>query len=219
MFLHHKVRRTRESSSCFSDRGLLISCRWASRLPASPCLWWWTPCGRCGASEPASMTTSTPAPWRRGSTRWKTSSPSTSLWLLACRQASSCSWPTYYGENTDTTSDQGPNPTRCCAFVRYVMLHGVGPILKLARDTIWILWSSHLKIDHVQQRSGCHRWGQLHSTNPVTKIHKDSENLPGTLWDGGALFVCLCLSQMLNWSKYFNEIITAFRGIFCTFSC
>lgn len=82
------------------DRGCLTCCSWAP-LSASPCRWWLTPCGRCGALELASMTTSTPAPWRRGSTRWKTFSPSTSLWSQACRQASSCSWPIYYGENTD----------------------------------------------------------------------------------------------------------------------
>lgn len=106
--------------------------------PPSPCRWWWMPCGRCGASELVSMTTSTPAPWRRGSTHWRTSSPSISLWLPACRQASSCSWPTYYGENTEAMFDQSQSPTRCCAVVGYGMLPGAGSILKLARDTIWI---------------------------------------------------------------------------------
>lgn len=70
--------------------------------PAWPCRWWWMLCGRCGASQPASTTTSTPVPWRRGSTHWRTSSPSTSLWLQACQQASFCSWPTYCWENTKT---------------------------------------------------------------------------------------------------------------------
>lgn len=108
---------------------------------ASPCPWCWTPCGLCGASELASMTTSTPVPWRRGSTRWKTSSPSTSLWSQACRQASSSSWPIYYGENTDTS------------------IHLVLFCWRMfTTETIWIMWLLTLE----DRASGRPKWGPEH---------------------------------------------------------
>lgn len=98
--------------SCWCHKCLVL----LSSLPASSCLWWWMLCGPCGASGLASMTTSTPVLWRRGSTLWRMSSPSISLWLQDCLLASSCSWPTYSGENTESSLDpsiQGQTPTGC----------------------------------------------------------------------------------------------------------
>lgn len=81
----------------------------------SQCRWWWTLCGQCGASQPASMTTFIRAPWRRGSTLWRTSFPSTSLSSQASLQAWSFSWLTYYGENTDSEFDD-PDDMRDFSF-------------------------------------------------------------------------------------------------------
>lgn len=90
----------RSCSSCWQGLSEVVTPPSPSDLP---CHWWWMLCGRCGASALASMTTSTPVPWRRGSMHWKMSSLFTSLWLRACQQVSSCSWPISYGENNDRT--------------------------------------------------------------------------------------------------------------------
>lgn len=78
---------------------LLTEAAWPSVF-APPCHLW-THCGRSGALELASMTTSKPAQWRRGSTCWKMPSLSISLWLPACLLAWYSSWCIYYGENSD----------------------------------------------------------------------------------------------------------------------
>lgn len=70
------------------------SCRRPSQWFLPPWRRWWMPYGRCGASGSPSMTTSTPVQWRSASTPWRTSSPSTSLWLGCCLLACWYSSPT-----------------------------------------------------------------------------------------------------------------------------
>ena len=75
--------------------------------PAALCPWWWTRSGPCGASLPVCTTTSRPAPWRSGSTRWRTSSPSTSCSSPGCPLGWSFCWATSCSGNTDLKEPGG----------------------------------------------------------------------------------------------------------------
>lgn len=192
---------------------------WAS-LCSSPCLWCWTLCGRCGALEPASMTTSTPVPWRRGSTRWKTSSLSTSLWSQACRRASSCSWPTYSGENTETPLTEAKHTLHVVFFFAgHVTLQSSFHPDAVQSDNV-----DHVTEDHQiwdwrssMLSNGCYIPNEVRSTdgkpNQATKLHKDSENWSDNFqvvcaWSV-CPSVCLCVLDVKQPWVILIQIITA----------
>lgn len=93
--------------------------------PWSRPLWkrWWMLYGRCGASGPPFMTTSTPMPWSSASTPWRTSSPSTSV-------RSGCS-PRAYWHSSATSSSRSSKGVR-----RRRRRCGLGPTWRV-RGTEW----------------------------------------------------------------------------------